>query len=105
MKAKPPASPKVVSSLLIPLPGKEQEFSQTLLSLQAEIKQEPGCLECVVGQDLSGDPRFVLFVVWKDLSSLEAHMESDNFRVLAGAIKVLSAPSEFRFITANTTYA
>ena len=96
---------KVMTALLTPIPEKQAEFLQTLQSLHIEIKKEPGCLECVVGQDVLGGPRFLIFMVWKDLQSLEAHMESEHFRILIGATSVLSAPADFRFISADATQA
>jgi hypothetical protein len=42
-------------------------------------------------------------MVWKDLAHLEAHMDSETFRILLGATSVLTAPSGFRFIAADST--
>lgn len=97
-----PSAVKVLTALLTPIPEKQEEFLQTIRSLHLAIQKEPGCLECVFGRDLSGEPRFVLFMVWKDLQALEAHMATENFRILVGATSVLSAPADFRFITADS---
>lgn len=105
MKADPSGGVKVISALLTPIPEKLEEFLQTLQCLHLEIKKEPGCLDCVVGRDVDGGPRFLLFMVWRDLAALEAHMESENFRILLGATSVLSAPADFRFIAANSSCA
>lgn len=105
MRTNPSPGVKVVTALLTPIPEKQEEFLQTLQCLQCEIQKEPGCLECVVGRDVAGGPRFLLFMVWKDLQSLDAHMESENFRILIGATSVLSAPADFRFVSADATQA
>ncbi len=102
MRARPTPGVKVMSALLTALPGKQQEFLQTLRTLQEDIRLQPGCLDCTVGQDTDGEGRFLLFMVWKDLHHLEAHMDSEAFRILLGATSVLTTPASFRFIAANS---
>lgn len=100
-----PGAIKVMSALLTPLPYKEAEFSQTLRTLQEDIRLQPGCIECTVGRDLGGEPRFLLITVWKGRAFLEAHLESEAFRILLGATSVLTAPAGFRFISANSAFS
>jgi len=101
-----PKSPiKVMSALLTSRPEKQGEFLQTLRTLREEILLQPGCLECAVGQADGGGPRFFIFMVWKDLAHLEAHMDSEAFRILLGAVSVLSAPTGFRFIAGDSAFS
>jgi quinol monooxygenase YgiN len=105
MRSRPTSGVKVMSALLTAQPGKQEEFLQTLQSLQEEIRQQPGCLECTVGQDTTGESQFLIFMVWKELAYLEAHMDSEAFRILLGATSVLSAPASFRFIAADSAFS
>ena len=105
MKAIPKSSVKVMSALLTARPDKQEEFLQTLQSLQGEIRQQSGCLECTVGRDAAGGPQFIIFMVWKDLAHLEAHMDSEAFRILLGATSVLTSPAGFRFIAADSAFS
>jgi quinol monooxygenase YgiN len=105
MTPSPKSSVKVMSALLTARAGKQEEFLQTLRSLVQEIRQQPGCLECAVGRDVDGDSQFFLFMAWKDLAHLENHMHSEAFRVLLGATSVLTAPSGFRFIAADSAFS
>ncbi|WP_285576971.1 putative quinol monooxygenase [Geothrix limicola] len=91
-----------MSALLTAQPGKQGEFLQTLQSLREEILLQAGCQECTIGQDIGEDSRFLIFMVWKDLAHLEAHMDSEAFRILLGATSVLTSPSGFRFIAADS---
>ncbi len=91
-----------MSALLTARPDKQEEFRQTLRSLQAEIRRQPGCLECTFGQEVSGEPRFLLFMVWGSAAHLEAHLDSEPFRVLLGATSILSAPAAFRYVAADS---
>jgi quinol monooxygenase YgiN len=96
------AAVKVVTSLLTPAPEKREEFLQTLRSLRLEIEREPGCRLCVVCGDVDGGNHFVLISEWRDHAALAAHMDSDHFRILAGASRLLGASAEFRFVTSDT---
>jgi quinol monooxygenase YgiN len=96
---------KVLTALLAPLPEKREEFLQTIRLLNTEIRKEPGCLECVIGRELEEGSRFLLFMVWADQQALEAHIESEHFRILHGAASVLSSSTDFQFIAANATLA
>ncbi len=92
---------KVVTTLLTPAPEKREEFSQTLRSLRREIEQQPGCLLCVVCADVDGGNHFILVSEWRDEASLRAHVDSEHFRILAGAQRLLGASTEFRFLTSE----
>jgi quinol monooxygenase YgiN len=93
---------KIVTALLTPFPGKQAEFLQTLEGLRAEIGRSPGCLECIISQDITGQARFIVFIAWNDLESMEAHFASEHFRILRGAADILSAPSDFRVVTGDS---
>lgn len=101
MRTRATSGVKVMSALLTALPGKQDELRQTLRSLQEEIRQQAGCLDCTVAQDTEGESRFLIFTVWKELAFLEAHLDSEPFRILLGATSVLSAPVGFRFIATD----
>jgi quinol monooxygenase YgiN len=105
MNPSPKSSIKVLSALLTVQAGKQEEFLQTLQSLVEEIRNQAGCLECAVGRDVAGDSKFLLFMAWKDLAHLENHMNSESFRVLLGATSVLTTPSGFRFIAADSAFS
>ena len=92
---------KVLTALLTSLPEKQAELGQALEGLRLAVGQEAGCLDCVVGHEVPGGNRFVLLMVWKNLEALEAHMASDDFRILRGAMNVLSEPAEFRLVEAD----
>jgi quinol monooxygenase YgiN len=102
MKSKPNHRVKVMSALLTAQAGKQGEFLQTIQSLRKEIILQEGCLECAIGRDAEDESRFLIFMVWKDLAHLEAHMDSEAFRILLGATSVLTTPSGFRFIAADS---
>jgi len=94
---------KVLSAVLASRPDKQDELRQTLEALRAQIELTAGCMECVVARDVAGGPRFVLFTVWQDARALDAFLSSDDFRILRGAMGVLSAPGDFRYVATDST--
>ena len=94
---------KVLSAILAARPEKQDELRQTLEALQLQIVQAPGCIECVVGRDVSGDSRFILFMVWRDAQSVDSFLASQDFHILRGAMGVLSATGDLRYVATDTT--
>jgi quinol monooxygenase YgiN len=95
-------SSKLLTVILTANAEKQTEFQQTLEALRLQIAAAPGCTECMVTREVSGAPRFILFLVFRDQRSLEAQLASDNFRVLRGAMDILSEPAEFRMAAADS---
>jgi len=83
-----------LSAHLVVLPEKREELLQTLQALLAEIEQQPGCVECLVGRNADVA---LLFSIWEDRASLEAHLRSEQLGVLLGASGLLASPPKFRF--------
>lgn len=95
----------VLTALLTAKSEKQGELHQTLFSLLGGIQGQPGCLECLAGQDLKGEPRFHLHLVWKDRACLEAFMAAEVFRILLGALQVLAVATEFRIVAAEDAFS
>ncbi len=70
--------------------GKNGEFIQTIRSLQEKLKQEEGFSKCTVYQDTADDSTFNMIEEWQTQDYLDNHLRSDLFRILIGALKVLS---------------
>jgi quinol monooxygenase YgiN len=102
MSSKRANGAKLLTVLLTAQVAKLTEFQQTLEALGRELAGAPGCLECVVTRDVAGTPRFILFLAFRDIRSLEAQLVSDSFRILRGATDILSEPAELRMVTANS---
>ena len=70
--------------------GKRQELTQTISLLEEKINQEPGCASCQVYQRTESEDEFVIIEEWESEETAQAHLESENLTVLAGAASVLS---------------
>ena len=78
-------------------PEKRQEFMQTIRLLNEKIKQEKGLVRVNLFQDVDNSSRFNLIEEWETQDDLDDHTRSNNFRVLIGALKVLSERSQIRY--------
>jgi len=105
MKDRPRTGQMFMTALLSAKADKRQELRQTLNSLLEGIQRQPGCLDCMASQDLEGEGRFHLHLVWRDRLAMEAFMAADVFHILLGALNVLAAPMEFQIVAAADAFS
>jgi quinol monooxygenase YgiN len=94
---------KLLTVLFTAHAAKQTEFVQTLEAIGRQMAEAPGCLECVVAREVAGSPRFILFLAFRDVRALEAQLASENFRILRGAMDILSEPAELRVVSADAS--
>ena len=70
-------------------PGKINELYQTLQALLPTMRQEKGCLNCRVSQDMEDGEVYVLSGDWDAQASFEGYLKSASGSALLGAIKML----------------
>ena len=78
---------------------KRRELSQAIASLSSSIKTEKGCRRCDVCQSIDDENRLFLLEEWDTQENLMAHMKSEHFRVIRGAMNLLTEPYERVFHT------
>ena len=81
------------------IPGKRVELSQTIASLCGSIRMEKGCRRCDFCQGMENEDQLFLLGEWDTQENLMAHLKSDHFRVLRGAMNLLEEPYEMMFHT------
>ena len=79
------------------LSEKRMELSQAIASLSGSIRMEKGCRRCDFCQSVEDENRLSILEEWDTRSSLTAHLKSEHFRVLRGAMNLLEEPYEMRF--------
>jgi len=82
---------------------KRIEILQTIKSLLAPIRRETGCLSCNCYVDTEQENNIILKQEWKTDADLMAHLKSDHFSILRGAMKLLSMDPGIRFSTIAST--
>jgi quinol monooxygenase YgiN len=78
---------------------KRMELSQTIASLSEFIRMEKGCKRFDFFQSIEDEKRFFLLEEWDTRERLTAHLKSEHFKVLRGAMNLLQEPYERTFHT------
>jgi quinol monooxygenase YgiN len=78
---------------------KRMELSQMITSLSGSIRMEKGCRRCDFCQSMEDDNRLFLLEEWDAQENLMTHLKSNHYRVLRGAMNLLSEPYERIFHT------
>ncbi len=82
---------------------KRAELSDAIVSLTRAIRTKKGCRSCDFCQSLQNENGLCLIEEWDTLEDLTAHLKSEHFRVLRGAMNLLQEPCELIFHTVNRT--
>jgi quinol monooxygenase YgiN len=78
-------------------PGKKKEFLQTVNALHEDMKRGKGFTKSTVFQEVNDPDVFHLTEEWDTQDDLEIFAKSEAFRVLMGALKVLSKETEIHY--------
>lgn len=75
---------------------KRNEVLQTIKELLVQIRRELDCVSCHCYLDVEADDVVIFEQEWKTNEALSAHLRSGHFKVLLGAMKLLSFEPEIR---------
>jgi quinol monooxygenase YgiN len=73
---------------------KRLELSQTIISLLGSIRTKEGCRSCDLCQSLENENELCLLEEWETLENFRAHLKSEHFRVIRGAMNLLEEPCD-----------
>jgi quinol monooxygenase YgiN len=90
-----------LSSRVQARPASRRELAQALLGWAEAARLEAGIVRATVSEDVEVAATFELVSEWESSAHLEAHVRSDPFGVLLGALGVLALP--YRMTVARTT--
>ncbi len=82
---------------------KRTEVLQTIKTLLGPMRHETGCLSCHCCIDAEAEQIIVFRQEWQTKKDLAAHLRSDHFSILLGAMKLLATEPEIRFRTIIAT--
>jgi quinol monooxygenase YgiN len=80
-------------------PEKLQELSQAVASLIGPIRSVKGCHRCDFYNSLEDEDEFCLLEEWERREDLAAHLKSELFNVLLGAMSLLKSPHQLKIYT------
>ena len=76
--------------------SKIKELLHTLLAITERIQKETGCIACEILKVVGGENRYRLIGKWKEEEDFSNHLQSEESRVLLGAMSLLQNQPEIR---------
>ena len=78
-------------------PEKQKEFLQAMHSLDGDREKHEGLRKSTLYQEADDQTGFSLTYEWETQEDCERYLGAEKFRVLLGALEVLSEKSEIRY--------
>ena len=82
---------------ILPPPNRRVEVLEILRSIQGPVATQRGCTACHIYEEDGPEAVIVLVERWDTEAALEAHLRSDHFRLLLGALELSASPPEVCF--------
>lgn len=89
----------ILRAILSPLPEKQKEVLQTLLSIIEPPVHCNGLLGDGIYHDIEDSTIFKLISEWESRRHLIAYLRSDRFRILLGTKSLLCKPIDMQILT------
>jgi len=82
---------------ILPPPNRRAEVLEVLRAIQGPVLAQPGCASCHVYEEEGPEPAVVLVERWDTEAAFEAHLRSEAYRRILGAIELSSSAPEICF--------
>ena len=94
----------IVGTLRIsPAPHRRAEILEVFRATQGPVRAQPGCLACHIYEEQGPEQAVVLIERWESQAALEAHLRSEAYRRVLGAVELSGAPPEISFDYVSST--
>jgi quinol monooxygenase YgiN len=94
----------IVGTLRIsPAPHRRADVLEVFRAIQGPVLAQPGCVACHIYEEQGPEQAVVLVERWESRAALEAHLRSEAYRRILGAIELSGAPPEVRFDFVSAT--
>lgn len=88
---------------ILPAPDRRAQVLEVFQAIQGPVLAQPGCLACRIYEEQGPDLAVVLVESWESREALEAHLRSETYRRILGAIELSVDPPEVRFDHVSAT--
>ena len=88
---------------ILPPPDRHAAVLEVLRSVQGPMRAQPGCAACDIYEEQGPEPALVFVERWETDATLEAHLRSDMYRRILGAMELSSDKPEIRFEHVSTS--
>ena len=77
--------------------SRRRDVVDVLRSIQEPVLAQPGCAAFRIYEEQGPDRAVVLVERWDSEETLDAHLRSESYRRILGAIELSGSPPEIRF--------
>jgi quinol monooxygenase YgiN len=88
---------------ILPAPHRRADVLEVLRSVQGPLRAQPGCDACEIYEEEGPELAIVFVERWAAQADLEAHLRSDMYRRILGAIELSGCPPDVRFEQVTTS--
>ena len=88
---------------ILPAPDRRAEVLNIFRTIQGPVLAQPGCVACHIYEEPGAARAIVLVERWESQGALEAHLRSEAYRQILGAIELSGGPPEVCFDSVSTT--
>jgi quinol monooxygenase YgiN len=88
---------------ILPAPDRHSEVLEVFRAIQGPVLAQPGCTACHIYEEQGSEPAVVLVERWESQAALEAHLRSETYRRILGAIELSGGPPEVCFDYVSAT--
>jgi quinol monooxygenase YgiN len=88
---------------ILPAPERRSEILEVFRGIQGPVLAQPGCTACHIYEEQGSEPAVVLVERWDSQAALEAHLRSEAYRRILGAIELSGGPPEVSFDYVSST--
>jgi quinol monooxygenase YgiN len=82
---------------ILPPPGRRAEVLEVFRAIQGPVRAQPGCASCRVYEEEGSEPAVVLVERWETETAFDAHLRSEAYRRILGAIELSGSQPEICF--------
>jgi quinol monooxygenase YgiN len=82
---------------ILPHPDRRLEVVEILRCIQGPALAQPGCVACHIYEEEGPERAVVLVERWDCEEALEAHIRSEDYRRILGALELSGSPPEVCF--------
>jgi quinol monooxygenase YgiN len=88
---------------ILPTPERRAEILRVFRAVQGPVLAQPGCTACRIYEEQGPEQAVVLVERWESQAALEAHLRSEMYRRILGAIELSNDPPEVSFDHVSAT--
>jgi quinol monooxygenase YgiN len=94
----------IVATLrILPEPHRRAEVLEVFETIQGPVLADPDCVACHIYEEHGPEQALVLVERWGSQGAFEAHLRSEAYRRILGAIELSERPPEIRFEYVSAT--